>query len=161
MPLSVLVIGAGRVKEPFIRDGIAEYKKRLGGYARVSVEDVADESIPLKLTGQVKLKIIDTEGDRILKRIKDDDFVVLLDLEGENWDSETLASIIGEAELSTRGRIVFAIGGSLGVSGPLTERADRRWCLSPLTFPHQLTRLIVLEQVYRAFKIIRKESYHK
>jgi len=161
MPLNVLVIGAGKVKEPFIRDGIQEYKKRLSGYIGLSLEDVPDESIPKKLSEQAGKKILDTEGDNILKKIKDDDIVVLLDLKGDLRDSEKVAEIVKNAELSTSGRLVFVIGGTLGVSNKLIARSDYRWCLSPLTFPHQMVRLIILEQLFRACKINRGEVYHR
>ncbi len=161
MSLNVLVVGTGKVKEPFIRDGILEYKKRLSGYIGLSLEEVPDESIPKNLSEQAGKKIRDTEGDSILKRIKDDDIVVLLDLKGNLWDSEKVARILKEAELSTSGRIVFVIGGTLGLSEGLIERANYRWCLSPLTFPHQMVRLIILEQLFRACKINRGEVYHR
>lgn len=161
MPLNVLIIGAGKVKEPFIRDGIQEYKKRLSGYISLSLEDVPDESIPKNLSEQAGKKILDMEGDSLLKKIKDDDIVVLLDLKGELRDSEKVAEIIKNAELSTSGRLVFVIGGTLGVSKKLIARSDYRWCLSPLTFPHQMVRLIILEQLFRACKINRGEVYHR
>ncbi|WP_048150659.1 23S rRNA (pseudouridine(1915)-N(3))-methyltransferase RlmH, partial [Methanolacinia paynteri] len=155
MPLTVLITGSGKVKEPFLRDGIQEYKKRLSGYVKISLEEVPDESIPQNMSAQVKNKILDTEGENILKKIKDDDIVVLLDLKGDLWNSERLAGILKNAELSTSSRLVFVIGGTLGVSEKLIERANYRWCLSPLTFPHQMVRLIVLEQLFRACKINR------
>lgn len=161
MPLSVLITGAGKIKEPFIRDGIQEYKKRLSGYIKISLEDVPDESIPQNLPETVRQKILDIEGENILKKLKDDDVVVLLDLKGDLWDSEKVAEILKNTELSTAGRIVFVIGGTLGVSKKLIERADYRWCLSPLTFPHQMVRLIILEQLFRACKINRGEVYHR
>ena len=161
MPLTVLITGAGKVKEPYLRDGVQEYKKRLSGYVKISLEEVPDESIPQNMSEQVKHRILDTEGENILKKVKDDDIVVLLDLKGELWDSKRLAVILKNAELSNSGRLVFVIGGTLGVSDILIEKADYRWCLSPLTFPHQMVRLIVLEQLFRACKINRGEVYHR
>ena len=161
MPLTVLITGAGKVKEPYLRDGIQEYKKRLSGYVKISLEEVSDESIPQNVSEQAKHKILDTEGEYILKKVRDNDIVVVLDLKGDLWDSEKIAGILKNAELSTSGRLVFAIGGTLGVSDKLIERANYRWCLSPLTFPHQMVRLIVLEQLFRACKINRGEVYHR
>lgn len=161
MPLSVMIVGAGKVKEPFIRDGINEYRKRLSGYVALSLEEVSDESVPKNPSEAVRRKILETEGESILKKIKDDDIVVLLDMKGELWDSEKTASVLKRAELSTSGRIVFAIGGTLGVSEDLIKRSDYRWCLSPLTFPHQMVRLIIMEQLFRACKINRGEVYHR
>lgn len=161
MPLTVMIIGAGKVKEPFIRDGIQEYKKRLSGYIKLSLEDTPDESIPGNLSNTLQQKILDSEGENILKKIREDDIVVLLDLKGDLWNSEKVADVIKDAELSTSNRIVFVIGGTLGVSNKLISRSDYRWCLSPLTFPHQMVRVIILEQLFRACKINRGEVYHR
>lgn len=161
MPLTVLITGAGKVKEPFIRDGIHEYRKRLSGYVNLLIDDVPDESIPKNVSEPVRQKILDTEGESLLKKVKKEDIVVLLDLKGELWNSERVAGIMKDAELSTSGRLVFVIGGTLGVSKNLIARADYRWCLSPLTFPHQMVRLIILEQLFRACKINRGEVYHR
>lgn len=161
MPLNILIMGTGKIKEPYIRDGIEEYKKRLKGYIGLAVEDLPDESIPKNVTEQIKKKLIDTEADNILKRLREDDIVILLDLKGDLWNSEKVAEIIKSAELSTSGRLVLVIGGTLGVSNKLIARSDYRWCLSPLTFPHQLVRLLILEQLFRACKINKGEVYHR
>ena len=150
-----------RVNSNATHDGIQEYKKRLSGYIKLSLEDTPDESIPGNLPDTIQQKILDSEGENILKKIRDDDIVVLLDLKGDLWDSEKVADVIKNAELSTSRRIVFVVGGTLGVSNKLISRSNYRWCLSPLTFPHQMVRVIILEQLFRACKINRGEVYHR
>ncbi|UUX92699.1 23S rRNA (pseudouridine(1915)-N(3))-methyltransferase RlmH [Methanoplanus endosymbiosus] len=161
MPAQIRIIAIGKIKERYISDGIDEYLKRLRPYAGTEIIQVADESIPEKASAAIIKSILDKEGDKVLKQTGSDDFVILLDLHGKEYSSEGIAEIISEQELSCRGRMVFCIGGSLGVSDLLIRRADIRWKLSDLTFPHQFVRLLTVEQIYRAFKISRKEKYHR
>lgn len=161
MPLSVRVIAVGKVKERFIAEGIAEYARRLGRYCTLEVVEVADEVVPATLAAKDELRILEREGERVIAALRGWDPVVLLDPGGEAWSSEELAERIGDAALGGTGRVAFVIGGSLGVSAAVRSRATCRWSLSRLTFPHQLVRLILLEQVYRAFRIRSGEPYHR
>jgi 23S rRNA (pseudouridine1915-N3)-methyltransferase len=161
MPAQIRIIAIGKIKEKYISDGIDEYLKRLRPYTGTEIMQVPDESIPEKAPPATEKSILNKEGDKVLKNIGSEDFVILLDLHGKEYSSKGIADIISEQELSCRGKIIFCIGGSLGVSDALKNRADIRWKLSDLTFPHQFVRLLIVEQIYRAFKISRKEKYHR
>lgn len=157
----IRVIGCGRIKEKWMRDGLAEYAKRIGAYDKLEVLEVADEKAPESNSDAENEMVKVKEGRKILRLIKEDEFVILLDLAGKTMDSEKLSAFVEELYVKGKSRIVFVIGGSLGVSKELIERADFRWKLSDNTFPHQLCRIIVLEQIYRAFRIMHHEPYHK
>lgn len=157
----IRVIGCGRIKEKWMRDGLAEYVKRIGAYDKLEVLEVADEKAPESNSDAENEMVKVKEGRKILRLIKEDEFVILLDLAGKTMDSEKLSAFVEELYVKGKSRIVFVIGGSLGVSKELIERADFRWKLSDNTFPHQLCRIIVLEQIYRAFRIMHHEPYHK
>ena len=144
-----------------MRDGLAEYVKRIGAYDKLEVLEVADEKTPDNNSEAENEMVKVKEGQRILKLIKDDDYVILLDLAGKTMDSEKLSTFIEQLYVKGKSRIDFVIGGSLGVSKDLINRADFRWKLSDNTFPHQLCRIIVTEQIYRAFRIMHNEPYHK
>lgn len=151
----------GKVKEDWLRAGIGEYVKRISGYEKTEVVEVADERTPASASAAEVRKILDLEAERLLARIKPSDYVILLDLAGKQMDSVRFAVFLDEIHTSGYGTIDFVIGGSLGVGEALIRRSDRRWCLSEATFPHQLCRLFVAEQVYRAFRILKNEPYHK
>lgn len=157
----IRIIGCGKIKEKWMRDGLAEYVKRIGAYDKLEVLEVADEKTPDNNSEAEDEMVKVKEGQRILKLIKDEDYVILLDLAGKTMDSEKLSSFIEQLYVKGKSRIDFVIGGSLGVSGDLIHRADFRWKLSDNTFPHQLCRIIVTEQIYRAFRIMHNEPYHK
>lgn len=157
----IRVIGCGRIKEKWMRDGLAEYAKRIGAYDKLEVLEVADEKAPESNSDAENEMVKVKEGRKILKLIREDEFVILLDLAGKPMDSEKLSAFVEELYVKGKSRIVFVIGGSLGVSKELIDRADFRWKLSDNTFPHQLCRIIVLEQIYRAFRIMHHEPYHK
>ncbi len=157
----IRIIGCGKIKEKWMRDGLAEYVKRIGAYDKLEVLEVADEKTPDNNSEAENEMVKVKEGQRILKLIKDDDYVILLDLAGKTMDSEKLSTFIEQLYVKGKSRIDFVIGGSLGVSKELINRADFRWKLSDNTFPHQLCRIIVTEQVYRAFRIMHNEPYHK
>ncbi|WOF15691.1 23S rRNA (pseudouridine(1915)-N(3))-methyltransferase RlmH [Methanoplanus sp. FWC-SCC4] len=161
MPLHIKVISVGKIKEKFFQDGISEFQKRLSSYTKLDFTEVPDEKIPNNASDSQITKIISIEGKKVLGHIKPDDIVIVMDLAGELWSSEILADKINNIEISGKSGIVFVIGGSLGISADLIKRADMRWCLSPLTFPHQFVKLILMEQLYRAFKINRGERYHR
>jgi 23S rRNA (pseudouridine1915-N3)-methyltransferase len=155
--IKLLVVG--KVGAKALGGLIDDYLKRIQPYHKIVIEEVADEATSddpaLAKAGMVK------EGERILAKLKPDDTVILLDLRGDDMDSLGFAKIIDEQFTYSSGTLVFVIGGSMGVCEQVRERADRRWKLSSLTFPHQIVRLLVLEQIYRAFKINRNQTYHK
>lgn len=157
----IRVIACGRMREKWMKEGAAEYLKRIGAYDRIEVTEVADEKAPQSNSDAENRKVKEIEGARLLRAIHENEYVILLDLAGKTCSSEGLADKI--ASLQTRGqsRIDFVIGGSLGLSDELIRRAEERWKISDNTFPHQLCRIIVLEQIYRAFRIMNNEPYHK
>ena len=157
----IRIISCGRIKEKWMRDGLAEYVKRISAYDKLEVLEVADEKTPDNNSAAENEIVKDKECKRILKLIKEEDYVILLDLAGKTMDSEKLASFVEQLYVKGKSRIDFVIGGSLGVSKELINRADFRWKLSDNTFPHQLCRIIVAEQIYRAFRIMHHEPYHK
>lgn len=144
-----------------MREGIADYLKRIQPYEKTEIIEVEDEKAPESNSDAENEKVKTTEGSKLLKQIRDTDYVVLLDLAGKEMDSVSLSKHIESVHTRGYNRIVFVIGGSLGVSRELIARADFRWKLSVNTFPHQLCRIIVLEQIYRVFRILHHEPYHK
>lgn len=159
--MKVKIICVGRLKEKYLVAGVNEYIKRLNGYCKVEVYEVSDESIPDNCSAANEIAIKEKEGRKILDKIKTDDYVILLDVAGKEIDSVTMANHIENCMLNGKSTIAFVIGGSLGHGQAIIERANFRLSFSKMTFPHQLMRLILVEQIYRAFKIIRNESYHK
>jgi 23S rRNA (pseudouridine1915-N3)-methyltransferase len=153
--LHIDLVAVGRVKERFLQDGIAEYTKRLRPYARIEVIEVDDEPCDGD-EHNAKAK----EGEKILKRVTAGDLVIALDRMGEMLSSPDLANAVRDWEMAGH-KVVFVIGGSTGLSEEVLKRADRKLSFSKLTFPHQLFRLMLVEQIYRAFKIARGEKYHK
>lgn len=144
-----------------MREGIADYLKRIQPYEKTEVIEVEDEKAPESNSMAENEKVKTVEGSKLLKQIKDTDYVILLDLAGKEMDSVSLSKHIESVHTKGYNRIVFVIGGSLGISKQLIQRADYRWKLSVNTFPHQLCRIVVLEQIYRAFRILHNEPYHK
>ena len=159
--MKVKIICVGRLKEKYLVAGIAEYLKRLQAYCKVEVYEVSDESIPDNCSLANEMIIKSKEGKKILDKIKQDDYVVLLDVAGKEIDSIMLAQQMENCMISGKSTIDFVIGGSLGHGQEIIERANFRLSFSKMTFPHQLMRLILVEQIYRAFKIMKNESYHK
>jgi len=157
----IKIIAVGKVKEKFITAAIEEYLKRLSAYDKVEISEIPDEKIPEKASEKKEEKIKELEGDKILKKVKDNDFLIALDLKGREFDSLSFASYLDQVRTYKSSSVAFAIGGSLGLSSKVLQRADCNWKLSNLTFPHQLCRLILIEQIYRAFKINNNEIYHK
>ncbi|MBQ1341675.1 MAG: 23S rRNA (pseudouridine(1915)-N(3))-methyltransferase RlmH [Erysipelotrichaceae bacterium] len=152
----ITVIAVGKLKEKAYKDLVDEYVKRLSAYTKVEIIEVADETNQLE-----EAKVKKLEGERILKAIKKDSFTVLLDLRGRMLNSNELSLKIQEINTYHSSNITFIIGGSLGVSDEVYSRADYKWKLSDLTFPHNLVRVILLEQIYRSYKIMNNEPYHK
>jgi 23S rRNA (pseudouridine1915-N3)-methyltransferase len=157
----ITILAVGRLKEKYLAEGAAEYLKRLSAYARVVVEEVNDESISDNLSPAEAEKVKEKEGLRLLKRLRRDTYLVVLDLRGRIYTSEEMAGVFGKLALEGKGDITFAIGGSLGLPQTVLDKADLRLSFSSLTFPHQLIRIILLEQIFRWFKISRGEPYHK
>jgi len=154
--MKLRIVCAGKIKEKWLNDGIAEYVKRLSKYTRVEIVEVQDspDSLPTE-------QALDQEGKRMLSRIGENAYVVVMDLHGKKLTSEEWAEHMIRGFEKGGSELVVVIGGSCGLSPELTARANERICLSDMTFTHQMTRLILLEQAYRGFKIHNKEKYHK
>lgn len=159
--MKITVIAVGKIKEQFYKDAVAEYEKRLSRYCRLEIIQVDDEKTPDKAGTSLDEVVKRKEADRILKYIREDACVVVLEIQGIAYDSEGFAAQI--ESLTTRGvsHIQFIIGGSLGLHEEVCNKADLAVSFSKMTFPHQLMRVILLEQVYRAYRIINGEPYHK
>jgi 23S rRNA (pseudouridine1915-N3)-methyltransferase len=151
----------GKVKEKFFRDAIAEYVKRLGKYCRLEIVEVEDEKTPDNASDTVENAIKEKEGRRLLGHIKEESYVIALAIDGEKLDSMQLSKKIEKLGVMGNSHITFIIGGSLGLSEEVLKRADYRLSFSDMTFPHQLMRVILLEQIYRSFRIMKNEPYHK
>lgn len=159
--MNITIISVGRLKEKYLKAGVDEYSKRLTRYCKLNIIEVADEKAPENLSDTEIKMIKDKEAEGIFKHIKDGMYVIVLDIKGKMISSEDLANKLQDLGVSGNSQIVFIIGGSLGVADILLKRADFKLSFSPMTFPHQLMRLILLEQVYRGFRIIKGEPYHK
>lgn len=159
--MKITIIAVGKIKEKFYQDAAAEYSKRLGRYCRLEIIQVADEKTPDGASEALEAQIKEKEGERILSNIKDGSFVIALAIEGTMLDSEGLAEKIEKWGVSGISQLVFVIGGSLGLSKAVLSRADYKLSFSKMTFPHQLMRVILLEQIYRSYRIIQGEPYHK
>ena len=159
--MKLICIAVGKVKEKFYVQAIAEFQKRLSKYVKLDIVEVPDEKTPDKAGEKLEQQIKETEGQRILRHIKEKDYVIALAIEGEMPDSVQLARKIERLGIEGVSRIVFVIGGSLGLSEEVLNRADEKLSFSRMTFPHQLMRVILLEQIYRSFRIIHGEPYHK
>lgn len=157
----IKVIGIGKIKEKAMKSLIDEYIKRLRAYTKIEVIEVNDEPTSDKNSDAENKKVMDVEAERVLKHIKDRDFMILLDLHGKMISSETLAEKMTQITTYQSSDITFVIGGSLGVGDALVQRSNFRWKMSDLTFTHQFVRVLVLEQIYRAYKINNNETYHK
>lgn len=159
--MKIKITCVGKIKERFYSDAIKEYSKRLGAYVNLEIVEVADEKTPDKASEAINRQIKEKEGTRLLAKIKEQEYVILLDLRGRMYSSEEMSHQLSQAMLFGKSDFTFVIGGSLGVSEEVKQRANEVWCFSKMTFPHQLMRVILLEQIYRAFKIMHHEPYHK
>lgn len=159
--MKITVLGVGKIKEKYLRDGIAEYAKRLSRYCRLEIVEVADEKTPEGASTAMEEQIKAAEGERLMRHIREEDYVVALAIDGKMPDSVELAKKLEDLGVRGTSSVVFVIGGSLGLSGELLKRADYKLSFSRMTFPHQLMRMILLEQVYRSYRIIHGEPYHK
>ena len=159
--MNITIISVGRIKEKYLKSGIAEYSKRLSKYCKLTFIEVTDEKAPENLSEVEMENVKNKEGEGILKNIKDGAYVIALDIKGKMISSEELAEKLNTLGIQGKSNIVFIIGGSLGLSKEILKRADFKLSFSPMTFPHQLMKVILLEQVYRGFRINRGEPYHK
>ncbi len=159
--MQIRILCVGKIKEAFYRDAIAEYGKRLSRYARLQIIEAADERTPENLSSRVAADVKRREGERILAQVRDSDYVIALAIEGVSYDSVGLSEHLGSLMSRGASTIDFVIGGSLGLSPEVMRRANEVVSFSKLTFPHQLMRVILLEQIYRSFRILNHEPYHK
>ncbi len=159
--MKISIVCVGKIKEKFYRDALEEYGKRLSRYCRLEILEVADEKTPEGAGAAREEQIRRREGERILARLKEDAFVITLEIAGEKMDSPAFAGMLEQIGLSGRSHIQFVIGGSLGLHEEVSARADKRLSFSDMTFPHQLMRVILSEQIYRGYRILSGEPYHK
>ncbi|WP_117161406.1 23S rRNA (pseudouridine(1915)-N(3))-methyltransferase RlmH [Paraliobacillus sp. X-1268] len=159
--MNITIISVGKLKEKYLKQGIEEYVKRLGAYATINLVEVADEKAPENLSQAQMQEVINKEGERILSKIHPDTYVVTLEIKGKQLTSEQLASQLDGLATHGKSKIAFVIGGSLGLSEAVRSRSDFALSFSKMTLPHQLMRLVLVEQVYRAYRINRGEPYHK
>lgn len=159
--MKITVIAVGKIKEKFYREAAAEYEKRLSRYCKMEIIQVEDERTPDKAGVALETEIKRKEAERIMKYIREEAYVVTLEIQGGMYDSEEFAGRIEKLALQGISHIQFVIGGSLGLHEEVCKRADLAVSFSKMTFPHQLMRVILLEQIYRAYRIINGEPYHK
>lgn len=161
MTMRITIIGVGKIKEKFFTDAIAEYSKRLSRYIKLEIIELPDEKTPDNASAAEEEQIKNKEGERILKSIRDGAYVIALAIEGKQLSSTELAAKIEQLSIGGDSHIVFIIGGSLGLAPAVLKRADYLLSFSKMTFPHQLMRVVLLEQIYRSYRIIQGEPYHK
>lgn len=159
--MKITLITVGKIKEKYLKDAIAEYSKRLSKYCKLEILEVADEKTPDNASEIVEESIRQKEGERILRLIKDDAYVITLEIGGKMLDSVELSQKIENLGIQGISHIVFVIGGSIGLSKEACKRSNYALSFSKMTFPHQLMRVILLEQVYRSYRIMSGEPYHK
>lgn len=159
--MKITLVTVGKIKEKFYADAISEYSKRLSRYCRLEILQVADEKTPDHAGIKVEQQIKNKEGERILSQIKENAYVVALAIEGKMLDSVELSKKLDILAVEGISQVVFVIGGSLGLSEAVLNRADYKLSFSKMTFPHQLMRVILLEQIYRGYRIVNGEPYHK
>ena len=157
--MKIKIIALGKIKEKFLKDGIDEFlkRKRLTPYAAVEIVELS----PIEIRNDQIEKALDEEGEKILSHIKEDSYVITLEIQGKELSSEDFAHKINEITISGKSELVFVIGSSCGISPIVSQRADFKLSLSKMTFLHQFARLLLVEQIYRAFKILKGETYHK
>lgn len=159
--MNITVISVGKLKEKYLKMGIDEYVKRLGGYAKIDLVEVPDEKAPETLS-EIDMNIVKRkEGERILAKINDGIYVIALALDGKMKSSEEMAADLDSLMTYGKSKVAFVIGGSLGLHDDVLKRADEKLCFGKMTLPHQLMKLVLVEQIYRSFRIIKGEPYHK
>ena len=159
--MKITILTVGKIKEKYLRDAIAEYSKRLSRYAKLEIIEVADEKTPDNASETVETNIKNKEAERLLKYIRDDAYLITLEIKGKQLTSEELAQKIDTLGVQGTSHIIFVIGGSLGLGEEVLKRSNYALSFSKMTFPHQLMRVILLEQIYRSYRIMNGEPYHK
>lgn len=159
--MQIQILAVGKLKEKYWIDGITEYSKRITPYAKLQIMELAEDKAPERLSPAEEEQVKHREGERILAQLRSDTYVIAMAIQGKLWTSEELAEHLDQLGTYGRSSIAFVIGGSLGLSDAVLKRADLQLSFGRITYPHQLLRLVLVEQVYRAFKIMRGEPYHK
>lgn len=159
--MNITLITVGKIKEKYLRDAIDEYSKRLSRYCKLDIIELPDEKTPDNASEKEELQIKEKEGKNILSKIKENSYVIAMDLKGKHITSEEFSALIDNLGVEGNSNITFVIGGSLGLSEEVIKRANYKLCFSKMTFPHQLFRVMLLEQIYRGYRIIKGEPYHK
>lgn len=159
--MNIKVLCVGRLKEKFYMEACAEFKKRISRYANIEIAEVADEKAPEQLSPALMEQVKNAEGQRLMDRLLPGEYLIAMDIRGKELTSPELSVLMEEVMQSGKSRVAFAIGGSLGLSDAVLQRADKRVSFGKPTFSHQIFRVMLLEQIYRAFKIMRGEPYHK
>ena len=159
--MKIKVVTVGKLKEKYLKDGIAEYSKRISRFAKLEMIELADEKTPDKASESENQKILEIEGQRILSKVSDRDFVIVLAIEGKTLSSEEFSKQLEEASIKGFSTLTFIIGGSLGLAQDVKKRSNLSVSFGRLTLPHQLMRLVLVEQIYRAFTIQQGSPYHK
>lgn len=159
--MKIKIVTVGKLKEKYLKDGIAEYSKRISRFAKLEMIELADEKTPDKASEIENQKILETEGARILSKVGERDFVLVLAIEGKTFSSEEFSKQLEEASIKGYSTLTFIVGGSLGLAPSVKNRANLSVSFGRLTLPHQLMRLVLVEQIYRAFTIQQGSPYHK
>ncbi|MBC3887734.1 23S rRNA (pseudouridine(1915)-N(3))-methyltransferase RlmH [Acetobacterium paludosum] len=159
--MNIRIVAVGKIKEKYLKSAINEYLKRLSAYCRLEIIEVKDEKIPEKSSDAQRMKALEIEGKRILPYLRDEDILITLEIHGHQMDSPAFAKKIENYGIQGKSQLTFVIGGSIGLSSEITNCSNWKLSFSEMTFPHQLFRVLLLEQLYRAFKINRGETYHK
>lgn len=158
--MKITIISAGKLKEKYLKMGIAEFVKRLGPFAKLDIIELNEEKMPAEPSEATKAKVLAQEGTRLLAQVPKNDYLIVLDVVGEQISSEQLSQKFDSLALSGQSGITFIIGGAFGLAPAVRQAAAWRWSFSQLTFTHQMIKLLLVEQIYRAFKISRGEKYH-
>ena len=159
--MKITILSVGKIKEKYLKDAIAEYAKRLSRYCKLQIVEVEDEKTPDGASAAMEDQIKEKEAARLSKCLDEEAFLITLEIQGKMLDSESFSKTMEQICLRGKNHIQFVIGGSLGLHTSITERSDLALSFSKMTFPHQLMRVILLEQVYRSFRILNNEPYHK
>lgn len=159
--LHIDIICVGKIKEQYLKDAISEYSKRLSKYCSLNILELPDEQVPNNLSDKLCENIKQVESSNIISHLKKDSYIICLDLNGKQYTSEEFSQKINSIALNYNSNITFVIGGTLGMSKELLNRSNELICFSKMTFPHQLIRVFLLEQIFRAFKISNHETYHR
>lgn len=159
--MKITIITVGKIKEKYLKDAIAEYSKRLSKYCKLEIVEVADEKTPDNASETMEDAIRSKEAERILKYVKEDAYIITLEIQGKQLTSEEMAEKIEKLGVKGTSHIIFIIGGSIGLGEEVIKKSNYALSFSKMTFPHQLMRVILLEQIYRSYRIINREPYHK